>query len=116
MLISQELKKKGETKRGGCGVEGFGSGVCMCVVAAGVKRWKTAMASIAAGFRISLWRLLRSRDRLALMATAGIIFLCRQIMNCAGVRVLLGLAGHDSVRVSILFFYFCCCGYWLPGV
>ena len=27
-------------------------------------------------------------------------------MNCAGVRVLLGLAGHDSVRVSILFFIF----------
>jgi hypothetical protein len=30
----------------------------------------------------------------------------RQIMNCAGVRVLLGLAGHDNVRISILFFIF----------
>ena len=30
--------------------------------------------------------------------------MCRQIMNCAGVRVLLGLAGHGNVRVSILFF------------
>jgi len=27
-------------------------------------------------------------------------------MNCAGVRVLLGLAGHDNVRISILFFIF----------
>lgn len=77
------------------------------------------MASIAAGFHISLWRVLRSQGRLALMATAGIIFsIYRQIMNCAGVRVLLGLAGHDDVRISIifLFFYFCCCGYWLSGV
>ena len=32
--------------------------------------------------------------------------MCRQIMNCAGVRVLLGLVGHDSVRLSILFFIF----------
>ena len=30
----------------------------------------------------------------------------RQIMNCAGVWVLLGLAGHDDVRVSILFLIF----------
>ena len=64
------------------------------------------MASIATGFHVPLGRLLGSQGRLALMATAGIIFLCRQIMNCAGVRVLLGLAGHDSVRVSILFFIF----------
>lgn len=27
-------------------------------------------------------------------------------MNCAGVRVLLGLAGHDNVRISILFYFF----------
>ena len=64
------------------------------------------MASIATGFHVPLGRLLGSQGRLALMATAGIIFLCRQIMNCAGVRVLLGLAGHDSVRLSILFFIF----------
>ena len=86
----------------------------VCAVAAGVKRWETVMASIATGFHVPLGRLLGSQGRLALMATAGIIFLCRQIMNCAGVRVLLGLAGHDDVRISILFL-FCCCGYWLSG-
>lgn len=46
----------------------------MCSVAAGVERWETAMASIAAGFHVSLERLLRSQGRLALMAAAGIIF------------------------------------------
>jgi hypothetical protein len=71
--LSRVKKKKEKLK--GVVVEWNGLvWVCMCVVAAGVKRWETAMASIAAGFRISLWRLLRSRDRLALMATAGIIF------------------------------------------
>lgn len=29
----------------------------------------------------------------------------RQIMNGAGVRVLPGLAGHDNVRISILFLF-----------
>src|SRR5258707_884358 len=33
-------------------------------------------------------------------------FIYCPIVNCAGVRVLLGLAGHDNVRISILFLFF----------
>jgi hypothetical protein len=68
------VKKKKEKRKGVVVGREVWFGAVYVVVAAGVKRRETAMASIAAGFRISLWRLLRSRDRLALMATAGIIF------------------------------------------
>ena len=67
--LSRVFKKKRRNEKGWLWSRVGGA------VAAGVKM-ETAMASIATGFHVSLGRLLRSQGRLALMATAGIIFPC----------------------------------------
>jgi len=81
---------------------GFGLGVCNIV---GVRKMETAMANIAAG---STFPLGSSSDHKAIwlwwLLQAYFLPLLLPVVNCAGVWVLLGLAGHSISEYLILFY------------